>query len=175
VLRPLDDLPLRRLLLLRLLPLLRRLLLMPEQVVLFICVENACRSLMAESVFNAHPPPGWRATSAGTRPARVPNERTGPMLMEIGLRPPDHSPQLLTSAMMDQAGVRVTMGCLDDTSCPARLKEMDLRDWGLEDPGKLDDAGFRRVRDRLVTLVHGLQSELRLIVPPAVTSSPSRP
>ena len=48
--------------------LLRRLLLTAPRIVLFVCVENAARSLMAESVFNADPAPGWRATSAGTRP-----------------------------------------------------------------------------------------------------------
>jgi protein-tyrosine-phosphatase len=135
---------------------------MVDKLVLFICVGNSGRSLMAEAIFNADPPPGWRATSAGTRPADAPNPRTAPMLARIGLEPPDHPPRLLTPELMDRAKVRVTMGCLDDASCPAHLKSLELRDWSLEDPSKLDDAGFGRVRDRIVLLVRGLRTELAL-------------
>jgi len=135
---------------------------METRTVLFICVENSCRSLMAEAIFNADPPTGWRATSAGTRPAAAPNPRTGPMLAELGLALPDHPPRLLSPELMDEAKIRVTMGCMDDASCPARLKVLEVRDWSLEDPAKLDDAGFQRVRDRLVLLVRGLRTELAL-------------
>lgn len=137
------------------------------RTVLFVCVENACRSLMAEAMFNAIAPPGWMATSAGTAPARAPNPRTGAMLEEIGLSIPTHSPQSLTSERMVDASVRITMGCLDDASCPARLKSLGVVDWGLPDPAKLDDAGFRRVRDELQARVAALARELR--------SAPSRP
>ncbi|MGP8159252.1 MAG: low molecular weight phosphatase family protein [Thermoplasmata archaeon] len=131
-----------------------------SKVVLFICVGNSGRSLMAEAMFNANPPEGWTAISAGTSPASSANPRTGPMLREIGLDLPPHPPQLLTPEMMTQARVRVTMGCLDDASCPARLKTLELRDWSLPDPVHLDDAGFRQVRDQLVRHVKGLRTEL---------------
>jgi protein-tyrosine-phosphatase len=148
--------------LLLLLLLLQELLLMREKLALFICVGNSGRSLMAEAMFNANPPAGWTAISAGTSPAASANPRTGPMLREIGLDLPPHPPQLLTPEMMDVARIRVTMGCLDDASCPARLKTIELRDWELPDPGPLDDAGFRWVRDRLVVLVRGLRTELEV-------------
>lgn len=130
------------------------------RVVLFICVENACRSLIAEAVFNANPPPGWVAKSAGTEPATVPNARTAPMLEEIGLELPPHPPQPLTRETMDEAQLRVTMGCLEDASCPAHLQGLELRDWSLPDPAGLDDAGFRDVRDRIVDRVKRLRTEL---------------
>jgi len=132
------------------------------KVVLFICVGNSGRSLMAEAVFNANPPDGWVAASAGTKPAAAANPRTGVMLREIGLDLPSHPPQLLTPEMMDHARVRVTMGCLDDASCPAHLKSLELRDWALPDPVNLDDDGFRQVRERIVGLVKGLRTELVL-------------
>ena len=132
----------------------------PGRLILFICVKNAGRSLMAESMFNVNPPPGWRAVSAGTHPALAPNPRTGPMLEELGLRLPDHPPQRLTPELMDRAAIRVTMGCLDVASCPARLKVLELRDWSLEDPAQMDDRGFRRVRDRLRGLVEELRTEI---------------
>ncbi|MCI4352136.1 MAG: low molecular weight phosphatase family protein [Thermoplasmata archaeon] len=135
---------------------------MSNREVLFICVGNAGRSLMAESIFNAQPPEGWTAVSAGTRPAPEPNARTGPMLKEVGLELPPHPPQLLTTEMMERARVRVTMGCLDDESCPARLKTLELRDWALPDPARLDDAGFRAVRDDITYRIEGLRRELAL-------------
>lgn len=133
---------------------------MAERTVLFICIENAARSLMAEAIFNADPPTGWTAVSAGTRPSGAPNPRTGPMLREIGLELPAHPPRALTEAAMQEARIRVTMGCLDDESCPARLKTLELRDWALPDPTRLDDAGFRDVRSRIVDRVRRLRLEI---------------
>ncbi|MCI4368021.1 MAG: low molecular weight phosphatase family protein [Thermoplasmata archaeon] len=132
------------------------------RTVLFICVENAGRSLMAEAMFNAHPPAGWHAISAGTQPAYAPNPRTATMLQEIGLEIPAHPPTLLTNDMMTEAGARITMGCLDSESCPARLKTLEVTDWALPDPAKLDDAGFRAVRDDLARRVEGLSRDLAL-------------
>jgi arsenate reductase (thioredoxin) len=132
----------------------------PERLVLFVCVENAGRSLMAEAIFNADPPPGWRAESAGTEPALRPNPRTAPLLAEIGLTLPDHAPRALTPQLIDAAAVRVTMGCLDRQSCPARLKEGPLEDWELPDPAGLDDAGFRSVRDQIRGRIDRLRAEL---------------
>ncbi|MFZ0891352.1 MAG: low molecular weight phosphatase family protein [Thermoplasmata archaeon] len=130
-----------------------------EQTVLFVCVENACRSLMAEAIFNAKAPTGWRAISAGTRPASAPNARTAPMLDEIGLRLPRHPPQLLTPDLLHSARICVTMGCLDDASCPSFLRTVEVRDWNLSNPSNLDDSGFRGVRDRLVALIEALLRE----------------
>lgn len=135
---------------------------MPPKVALFICVENACRSLMAEAMFNADPPSGWHAISAGTEPAQAPNPRTAGMLAEIGLTIPSHAPQMLTPEMMTGSSVRVTMGCLESDKCPAQLQTLEVVDWGLPDPAKLDDAGFRRVRDTLRSRVEGLARELAL-------------
>ncbi len=132
------------------------------RLVLFVCVENACRSLMAEAMFNSDAPGGWRAISAGTTPASVPNPRTAPMLKQIGLEMPLHPPQVLTPQMIEESKIHVTMGCLDDAACPARLRELEYRDWGLPDPAKLDDAGFREVREKLRGLVEGLTREIRL-------------
>ena len=138
------------------------------RTVLFVCVENACRSLMAEAMFNAQAPDGWRAISAGTEPAKAPNPRTAGMLREVGLEIPAHAPQLLTGEMLRGSDRQITMGCLDRASCPARLRDLDPTDWGLPDPAGLDDEGFRRVRDELADRVRRLAKELR-------DGSPSRP
>jgi arsenate reductase len=128
--------------------------------VLLLCVENACRSLMAEAMFNALPPPGWAAASAGTKPAQAPNPRTASMLAEIGLELPKHPPRLATAQMLSEAELRISMGCLDDRSCPAYLRELEVRDWAVPDPAPLADDGFRRVRDSLRRRVAELVREL---------------
>jgi arsenate reductase len=131
------------------------------RTVLFLCVENAGRSLMAEAIFNADPPPGWRALSAGTEPARAAHPRTLLMLAELGLPPPDHPPRAVTPEMIEQADRRITMGCLDRASCPARLRDVPVEDWALPDPERLDDAGFRGVREELRQRIDRLRKELR--------------
>jgi arsenate reductase (thioredoxin) len=138
------------------------------RTVLFVCVENACRSLMAEAMFNADPPKGWRATSAGTEPAAQVNPRTASMLGELGLSLPEHGPQPLKDKILAGASVRITMGCLDRASCPAKLRTLDLTDWALPDPAQLDDDGFRRVRNELFDRVRRLRRDLgaRATVPP---------
>jgi arsenate reductase (thioredoxin) len=135
---------------------------MPDQVVLFVCVENAGRSLMAEAIFNADPPHGWRAESGGTRPAQQASPRTRKVLNEIGLELPDHPPQMATQEMIQQAKVRITMGCLDDAECPANLKTLKMVDWALPDPSALDDDGVRKVRNEIRERVRGLRTELVL-------------
>jgi arsenate reductase (thioredoxin) len=135
---------------------------MTARTVLFVCVENACRSLMAEAMFNRDPPDGWQALSVGTAPAARPNPRTEAMLQEIGLAMPGHPPQPLTDALLATSKVVVTMGCLDSASCPAKLKSIEVRDWGLPDPASLSDEEFRRVRDDLRSRVEGLRRELSL-------------
>jgi len=139
--------------------------------VLFICVHNACRSMMAEAMFNVDPPEGWTARSAGTAPARAADPRSGPMLREIGLELPAHPPRALEPTEMNEARIRVTMGCLDDESCPARLKQLPVRDWGLDDPARLDDAGFRRVRTEIADRIRELKREIAR----APTSDPLGP
>lgn len=127
---------------------------------LFVCVENAGRSLMAEAIFNADPPSGWVAESAGTEPANRPNPRTGPVLGEIGLSLPPHPPRRLTPEIFRAASECVTMGCLDRASCPAYLAAGKVRDWALPDPAGLGEDGFRRIRDEIVARVRALRSEL---------------
>jgi len=128
---------------------------------------------MAEAIFNDRPPQGWAATSAGTMPASGPNPRTAEVLQEIGLDVPPHRPLLLTPEMMETADVRITMGCLDSESCPARLKTLELRDWALPDPAKLDGAGVRAVRDELRVRIGKLKQELAMRDQPNGTGGPS--
>jgi protein-tyrosine-phosphatase len=128
---------------------------MPEgpPSLLFVCVENSCRSQMAEGF--AHSLGGGRITahSAGSRPSGQVNSRAIRFMREKGI---DLSPQR-SKGLDDLPPLRwdvvVTMGCGD--ACP-HLPARRRLDWDLPDPKRLDDGGFRAVRDRIAGLVRDL-------------------
>jgi len=105
--------------------------------VLFICIENSCRSQMAEALFNHLAPEGMRAVSAGSRPASEVKPLVLEVLRDMGIKTDTLSPKLLTREMAQAADRIVTMGCPE--ACPAVGKP--LEDWGIEDPsgGTIED------------------------------------
>ena len=130
--------------------------------VLFVCVENACRSQMAAGFARMHGARQVEVHSAGSKPAVVVNPRAIAFMAERGCDISAQVPAPL-SAFADQAfDVVVTMGCGD--ACPwlpARVRE----DWALPDPKHLSDAEFRAVRDDIEQRVQHLLSKLGAQVP----------
>ena len=131
---------------------------MPEPLprLLFVCVENSCRSQMAEGFARELGQGRVAAFSAGSKPSGEVNTRAIQFMRESGI---DLSVQR-SKGLDDLPGVDwdtvVTMGCGD--ACP-HLPARQRRDWDLPDPKQLDDDGFRAVRDRVRLLVHGLIAE----------------
>lgn len=128
---------------------------MPERIphVLFVCVENSCRSQMAEGFARGLGHGRVTAHSAGSRPSEQVNPRAIQFMREKGV---DLTLQQ-SKGLDDLPTVRwdyvVTMGCGD--ACP-HLPARNRLDWELPDPKAMDDDGFRAVRDRIEHLVHGL-------------------
>ncbi len=128
--------------------------------VLFVCVENAGRSQMAEAFAKKH---GLPALSAGTIPAPKVNPLVVEVMKEEGLNLEDAVPKMLTTEMIEEATLVVTMGCSVEKVCPRPLiAEMrkKLVDWQIDNPrGKsLDDV--RKVRDEIETKVDKLRLDL---------------
>ena len=101
--------------------------------VLFVCIENAGRSQMAEGFARAY---GLDAASAGTMPAEKVNPVVVQAMNERGISIPG-KPKILTEQMITEADLVVTMGCSVQDVCPAPLvREMQkkLVDWQIEDP-----------------------------------------
>lgn len=101
--------------------------------VLFVCVENAGRSQMAEAFGRAY---GLEATSAGTVPTENVNPTVVQVMKERGISLPG-KPKMLTESMIREADLVVTMGCSVQEVCPAPMvKQMEkkLVDWNIEDP-----------------------------------------
>jgi protein-tyrosine-phosphatase len=120
--------------------------------VLFVCVENANRSQMAEAFARMHGGSGVQASSAGSRPSGQVNPNAIRCMSELGYDLASHASKSLDDVRGPFDAV-VTMGCGD--SCPwveARLRE----DWALPDPKHMDDAGYRAVRDAIQARVRDL-------------------
>ena len=53
--------------------------------VLFVCVENAGRSIMAEAFFRKYFPKNFQSNSAGTKPASPVNPLVVQVMKEVGI------------------------------------------------------------------------------------------
>ncbi|MGQ9515509.1 MAG: arsenate reductase ArsC [Thermoproteota archaeon] len=116
---------------------------------LFVCVENSCRSQMAEAILNKIAEDrgiAVRAMSAGTRPAAEVNPFAVQVLREIDIDASHQKPKLLTQEMLEKADKIITMGCLAKDVCPAIFLSK-TEDWGIEDPSGKSIEKFREVRD----------------------------
>jgi len=101
--------------------------------VLFVCVENAGRSQIAEAFGRAY---GLEAMSAGTVPAENVNPIVVQVMRERGISLLG-KPKMLTEDMIREADLVVTMGCSVQEVCPAPMVEQmekKLVDWHIEDP-----------------------------------------
>ncbi len=134
---------------------------MQERVVLFVCVENTFRSVMSESIFNAAPPEGWRAESAGVRASQSINPVVIELLHEIGIELGVKKPRLVTPEMIDSASRVVTFGCVDQ--CPVGAKEKS-EDWPLPGASGKSMEDLRSIRDELRQRIALMRARIELDV-----------
>jgi arsenate reductase (thioredoxin) len=128
--------------------------------VLFVCVHNAGRSVMAEALFNRLSGEGAEAVSAGTEPRTAPHPEVVEAMREIGIDVSDHRGTLLTDDMVAAADRVITMGCaVDEEACPAILYA-DVEDWGLPDPKGQPPERVREIRDEIRRRVEALIENL---------------
>jgi protein-tyrosine-phosphatase len=118
----------------------------PMLNILFVCIENSCRSQMAEGFARAIGGERVNVFSAGSRPSGHVNERAIALMKEREIDISGHHSKSLDDLPSMKWDYIVTMGCGD--ACP-NLPAAHRADWDLPDPKHLDDAGFRTVRDRI--------------------------
>ena len=125
--------------------------------VLFVCVENACRSQMAEAFFNNFASGKAVATSAGTKPSGQVDPKAIQVMNEIGIDMSKQKPKPLTSEMMKGVDKVVLMGCGADV-CPALYVKAE--EWNIEDPSGKSLHKYREVREvikgKIEELVKGI-------------------
>ncbi|MGB8938605.1 MAG: arsenate reductase ArsC [Candidatus Nitrosopolaris sp.] len=96
--------------------------------VLFVCVENAGRSQMAEGFFMKYSPEGYEPLSAGTRPVSSIDPLAIEVMREVGIDISKQRSKILTEDMMRKSTFRVNMGCVEKESCPT-LFIHNVIDW----------------------------------------------
>jgi arsenate reductase len=130
-----------------------------ERTILFVCVENAGRSQIAEGFFNRkYAPRGYRAISAGTRPASQINPLALQVMKEVGIDISNQKSKIITEDMIKNSEKSVNMGCMDKAECPM-LFINNVIDWGIEDPkGKSIDK-VREIRDEIDRRVREIVAE----------------
>jgi arsenate reductase (thioredoxin) len=127
--------------------------------ILFVCVENAGRSQMAEAFANKYGKNKFEISSAGNRPAEKVNSVVVEALKEKGIDISQNRPKLITFQMAQDADLIVTMGCNDQGVCPGPFFNPTI-DWKLEDPKGKSIEKVREIRDDIERRVQKLLTEM---------------
>jgi arsenate reductase len=130
--------------------------------ILFLCTGNACRSILAEAIFNHLAPPDWRAQSAGSQPAGQVHPRALALLQQQGIATADCRskawdalsvvPDIVITVCADAAG----------ETCPVYLGAVLRSHWGVADPARASgtdaaiDAVFLQTYQILRTRIEAL-------------------
>ncbi len=115
------------------------------KTVLFVCVENACRSQLAEAISNHFFPDQLRAFSAGSSPAKEVNPKAIHSLNSIGIV---HKGKTKSTSQVEDKKYDyiVGMGCGD--ACPI-IPGAQILDWNIPDPKIFELKKFNKVRDMI--------------------------
>jgi arsenate reductase len=130
-----------------------------DKSVLFVCVENAGRSQMAEGFFRKYTPKGFMTLSAGTKPSGNINPLAIEVMKEVGIDISNQKSKDLTEDMMRNSTKIVNMGCMDKSFCPT-LFIPNVIDWGIEDPKGKPIEKVKEIRDDIDAKVRHLAAEL---------------
>lgn len=117
--------------------------------VMFVCVENAGRSQMAEAFAKKH---GMNAQSAGTIPSTRINPTVVDVMRERGIDISTNHPKTLTPELIQAASLVVTMGCPIEEACPKPIiaqMQKKLVEWHIEDPKGRSVEEVRNIRDEI--------------------------
>jgi arsenate reductase (thioredoxin) len=125
--------------------------------VLFVCVGNQGRSVMAERLFERAAHGRHAARSAGSAPGDATHPQVLEALRELGIDASDHLPRRLNDADLEWADVAVSV-CSDEV-CPVTPGVERIR-WDIPDPKAMPIDQVRDVRDEIGRRVEELAEEL---------------
>ena len=123
--------------------------------ILFVCVENAGRSQMAEAFFRKFAEGKFNVISAGTTPSAKVSPIVVQVMKEIGIDISSQLPKTISNSMIDNSFKTVNMGCMDKESCPA-LFVKDVIEWNIPDPKEKTIEDVRKIRDQIKSEVLSL-------------------
>ena len=123
---------------------------------LFVCVGNQGRSVMAERLFRRAVAGRHEARSAGSNPGTAVHPQVLEALAEIGIDASDHLPHKLDDEDVEWADV-VVATC--DDACPV-IPGKRYISWQLPDPKQEPLERVREIRDEIARLVDELVAQL---------------
>ena len=124
--------------------------------VLFVCVANSGRSVMAERLFRRAATGRHAARSAGSTPGTAAHPQVLEALRELGVDASDHVPRRLDDEAIAWAGV-VVATC--DDACPV-VPGKRYVGWELPDPKDEPLERVRELRNDIAARVEALAREL---------------
>jgi arsenate reductase (thioredoxin) len=102
--------------------------------VLFLCTGNSCRSILGEATFNHLAPAGWKAMSAGSKPAGYVHPRSLALLAREGISTEGYYSKSWENLPATPDIVISVCGNAANETCPAYLGPLLRTHWGVEDP-----------------------------------------
>lgn len=132
----------------------------PKKSVLFVCIQNAGRSQMAEGFFRKYAPKEYEAMSAGTMPVSEINPLAVRVMSEVGVDISTQKSKEITDDMIRNSSKVVNMGCIDKETCPTLFLQ-NLLDWNIEDPKDKPIEKFREIRDEIDRRVKELVASIK--------------
>ncbi len=125
--------------------------------VVFACVRNGGRSVIARVLTEHYAGGRVRALSAGTQPGEHIHPEVADALEKLGLDTSGEHPTLLSRETVAASDLAITLGCGEE--CPY-VPGVKYVDWPVDDPGGQDEATVRRIIADLDARVRGLLVEL---------------
>ena len=128
--------------------------------IVFVCVQNAGRSQMAEAFANFYGKGKVTAFSGGIKLADKVNPVVVEAMKEKGIDISGNNPKMLTAELLNEADLIVMMGCGEKDICPGPFFKPSV-DWGLEDPAGKPIDKVREIRDQIEGRVLALIEDMR--------------
>ena len=110
--------------------------------VVFLCVENSCRSQIAEAFANIHGKEKILAFSAGSKPSGAVNPKAISLMKELNYDLSTHQSIHVDKLPDVEIDAMISMGCGD--SCPS-IRAKERIEWDIPDPKEMEDQDFKEV------------------------------
>jgi arsenate reductase len=124
--------------------------------VIFVCIENSCRSQMAEAFGKMQGMGVLEVYSSGSKPSGQVNPRAIEFMAELDYDLSQHDSKPLSEFDGMHFDYAITMGCGDE--CPMIIADT-REDWAIPDPKHEEPERFREIRsmieDKVKALING--------------------
>ena len=111
------------------------------KTILFVCVENSCRSQIAEAFAKLHSKGSLNVISAGSNPSGSVNPKAIELMDKLGYELTSHYSKSVET-VIENVDYLVSMGCGD--SCP-NVKAEERIEWNIPDPKDMNEEEFKEV------------------------------